>query len=425
MQRSAKFVRYLREFGYEPVVVTGPGAAADQRWTPRDDSLTDDVPPDTVVRRLPTMPSGSVGARRRLERWTPLRSAFERWWVEGLVETGRDAGRGVDVVYASMSPFETAEAAAQLSRALGVPWVADLRDPWALDEMTIFPTVAHRLAEKRRMRRALSSAAAIVMNTREAARAVVEAFPELSTRLAEPIPNGYDAADFAGPTAARASSLFRIVHTGYLHTEHGLRHREASPLRRALEGTTPGVDFLTRSHVYLLEGLAALLARRPELQSRMEVVLAGVLSPADENVVQQFAHRELVRTPGYVPHRATVELIRTADLLFLPMHDLPAGGRARIVPGKTYEYLASGRPILAAVPDGDARDLLGAFDQVTLCRPADASAIAAAIEAALLAGRDDNASAVPAGAERFERRQQTRTLAQTFDSVLSASRSVD
>ena len=44
--------------------------------------------------------------------------------------------------------------------------------------MTIFPTVAHRLAEKRRMRRALSSAAAIVMNTREAARAVVEAFPE-------------------------------------------------------------------------------------------------------------------------------------------------------------------------------------------------------------------------------------------------------
>jgi glycosyltransferase involved in cell wall biosynthesis len=425
VQRSAKFVRYLREFGYEPIVVTGPGAAADQRWTPRDDSLTDDVLPATDVRRLPTMPSGSVGARRRLERWTPLRSPFERWWVEGLVETGRDAGRGVDVVYASMSPFETAEAAAQLSRALGVPWVADLRDPWALDEMTIFPTVAHRFAEERRMRRALSSAAAIVMNTREAARAVVETFPELSTRLAEPIPNGYDAADFAGATAARASSRFRIVHTGYLHTEHGLRHREANPLRRALERTTPGVDFLTRSHVYLLQGLAALLARRPELQSRMEVVLAGVLSPADDNVVQQFAHRELVRTPGYVPHRATVELIRTADLLFLPMHDLPAGRRSRIVPGKTYEYLASGRPILAAVPDGDARDLLGAFGQVTLCRPADASAIAAAIDAALVAGRNDRASAVPAGAERFERRQQTRTLAQTFDSVVSASRSVD
>lgn len=422
MQRSAKFVRYLREFGYDPVVVTGPGAAAGARWTPRDDSLTEDVPPDTDVRRLPTMPPRSVGARRRLERWTPLRSPFERWWVEGLVETGRNAGRRIDVVYASMSPFETAEAATRLSRELGVPWIADLRDPWALDEMTVFPTVAHRLAEKRRMRRALSSAAAIVMNTPEAARTIVEAFPELSLRLADPIPNGYDAADFSGSTAERADSRFRIVHTGYLHTEHGLRHRKAGRLRRALDGTTPGVDFLPRSHVFLLAGLTALLARRPELQSRIEVVLAGVLSPADEEIVEQFAHRELVRLPGYVPHRTTVELIRAADLLFLPMHDLPAGRRARIVPGKTYEYLASGRPILAAVPDGDARDLLSDFDHVTLCRPADSSAIAAAIEAAFDSGRVDRPSTVPVGAERFERRQQTKALAQTFDRVL-ASRS--
>lgn len=419
MQRSAKFVRYLREFGYDPVVVTGPGADAGARWTPRDDSLADDVPPDTEVRRLPMVPPASAGARQKLERWTPLRSPFERWWVEGLVEAGRDAGRGVDVVYASMSPFETAEAAGRLSSGLGVPWVADLRDPWALDEMTVFPTAAHCSAERRRMRRALSSAAAIVMNTREAARAAVAAFPELSTRLTAPIPNGYDAGDFAGPPAERTDSRFRIVHTGYLHTEHGLRHRDAGRLRSALGGTTPGVDFLTRSHVYLLAGLAALLARRPELEARIEVVLAGVLSPADEEIVEQFAHRELVRSPGYVPHRATIELIRTADLLFLPMHDLPPGRRARIVPGKTYEYLASGRPILAAVPDGDARDLLGAFDRVTLCRPADSSAIAAAIEAALDSGRTARSSMAPDGARRFERRQQTRALAQVFDSVLA------
>jgi glycosyltransferase involved in cell wall biosynthesis len=419
VQRSAKFVRYLREYGYEPIVVTGSGAAA-ARWTPLDDSLAGDVPPGTDVRRLSTAPPGSVGARRRLERWTPLLSPFERWWIDGLVETGLDAGRGVDVVYASMSPFETAEAAARLSRALGVPWVADLRDPWALDEMTVFPTRAHRLAERRRMRRALSSAAAIVMNTREAARATVDAFPELSTRLAEPIPNGFDAADFKDPPIVRGDSRFRIVHTGYLHTEHGLRHRNAGRLRRALGGTTPGVDFLTRSHVYLLDALAALLVRRPELRSRIEVVLAGVLSPADEAIVEQFAHRELVRLPGYVPHRATVELIRAADLLFLPMHDLPTGRRARIVPGKTYEYLASGRPILAAVPDGDARDLLSGFDQVTLCRPVDSSAFAAAIEAAVDLGRVDRSSTIPIGVERFERRQQTKALAQTFDSVLAA-----
>ena len=61
--------------------------------------------------------------------------------------------------------------------------------------------------------------------------------------------------------------------------------------------------------------------------------------------------------------------MRSADLLFLPMHDLPPGRRAGLVPYKTYEYLAAERPILAAVPDGDARDILSRVSHATLCRP--------------------------------------------------------
>ena len=58
------------------------------------------------------------------------------------------------------------------------------------------------------------------------------------------------------------------------------------------------------------------------------------------------------------------------------MQDLPPGRRATIVPQKTYEYVASGRPILAAVPDGDARDLLAEAGNARLCRPDDVSAMA-------------------------------------------------
>ena len=62
-------------------------------------------------------------------------------------------------------------------------------------------------------------------------------------------------------------------------------------------------------------------------------------------------------------------MIRAADLLLLPMHDLPNGNRARLVPCKTYEYLASGRPILAALPEGDARDLLAGNRRSTSAAP--------------------------------------------------------
>ena len=63
--------------------------------------------------------------------------------------------------------------------------------------------------------------------------------------------------------------------------------------------------------------------------------------------------------------------MRSADLLFLPMHDLPEGTRAGLIPYKTYEYLGARRPILAAVPDGDVRDMLAPLERVWLVRPAD------------------------------------------------------
>src|SRR5262249_58053411 len=78
---------------------------------------------------------------------------------------------------------------------------------------------------------------------------------------------------------------------------------------------------------------------------------------------------------GTRPHEEPLRLVRPAAALFLPLHGLPRGGRPTILPAKLYEYLASGRPILAAVPDGDARDLLDGVDWAVLCTPDDVDGI--------------------------------------------------
>ena len=116
--------------------------------------------------------------------------------------------------------------------------------------------------------------------------------------------------------------------------------------------------------------------------------------------------------------------MRSANLLFLPMHDLDPGRRASIVPGKTYEYLAAGPPILAAVPDGDARDFLEAAGHALLCRPNDVGAMSRAVEERLdgfLRGEPAPSADVSA-IQMFERRRLAETLAATFDEVLAHRR---
>lgn len=409
MQRTVKFVKHLGQLGYAATVVTGP-ERADIHWAPPDPALGDEVPSE--VRVLRADDSQPPPGRTRMQRLLRLPAQLETWWRLEAARLGRTVLEDVDLVYASMSPFGTAAVAETLACESARPWIADLRDPWALDEWTVYPTALHKVLERRTMRRELRGAAAIVANTPEAARVLAGQFPELGSSRLVTIPNGWDREDFDGGVPARGDDRFRIVYTGYTHVDAGRRHHSRRPFRTLLGGAVRGLDVLARSHVFLLEALERLEQLDPDLAGRVEVHLAGAASPSAEPQSSHVVHH------GYLPHRAAVRLMRSADALFLPMHDLPRGVRSRTVPGKTYEYLAAGRPIVAALPDGDARDLLEGLPNVWLCRPRDIDAIATALREIGRAGSVPPPA--PEVLERFERRQLAVRLAALFDEVLDA-----
>lgn len=417
-QRPLKLSIYLPELGYMPTVVTSGGATAD-RWAPEDETLVPEIPPQIDIRRVPAMtePETSSRWRGRAERFLGASSPWARNWVDESVRLGVEACAGADLIYVWMQPYVSAEAGVLLSRKLGKPWVADLGDPWALDEMMAYPSALHRRLDERRMARSLGTAAAIVMSTQEAVERLRSRLPALADRPLLAIPNGFDAADFAGPGPSRDDRTFRIVHTGYLHTELGQEFRDTRTLRRLLRGSVPGLDILTRSHVVLVEAIGRLLREDPALEGILELHLAGVLTDADREVA---ARCPVAKLHGYRSHAESIELMRGANLLFLPMQNLPPGVRATIVPGKTYEYLASGTPILAAVPEGDARDILAEAGNALLCRPDDAQALARELRAAIERWRLGQPGQEPdrAVVARFEYRHLATRLANVFDEVL-------
>ena len=110
----------------------------------------------------------------------------------------------------------------------------------------------------------------------------------------------------------------------------GRRHRAAGRMRRLLGGAVPGVDFLSRSHVYLLEAVAGVLEDDPTLAGAVEVHLAGVFSGADRDV----AARTRSSAARVRAASETIALLRSAEALFLPMHELPGRDPCRPRPSQ-------------------------------------------------------------------------------------------
>ncbi len=421
VQRSQKFVRYLPAQGFNPIVVTGPGASVD-RWSPKD-AASENGFAGKIYRAAGSVPGDKNRWNARFRNWLGLSSPFSQWWIEAAAGAVPESLDGAKLIFATMSPFCTAVLAGQLSQRAGIPWIADLRDPWALDEMQIYPSGIHRRLELKRMERLLSGAAGIIMNTPEAGAAFRSALPSLAGKPMVTITNGFDAADFNGEATPRADAKFRLVHTGYLHTELGLKLQKKLWFHEALGGIEPGIDILTRSHIYLLKAIELWIAGRSEVARDLEIVFAGVTSAGDKAAVANSAVAGFIRFTGYVPHAESVQLIRTANILFLPMHNLPTGRRSRVVPGKTYEYMATGRPILAAVPGGDARDFLQKSGSAFLCKPDDVPGMIQALDRAYSIWKSGQPPANPNREfiNNFDRRKLTEDLAQFFHRILEST----
>ncbi len=397
-QRSLRFVEHLPLFGIRPTVLTD-AAAASPGSDPDAAGARVEFPGDITIARTP-WPAGAHPGRSAAE-------ARRMDLASRLIEK-----RALEAIFVSMSPFSDASFAARLSARHGIPWIADLRDPWALDEFQVYRSRWHRQRAFRTMRRALVSASLIVMNTPEAAATLTLAFPEFAGRTIS-VTNGFDADLLVPPGGGRRDEFFRIVHSGFFQSPAGVRQRRQTPQYRLLGRVESGIEILPCSHYYLLQALAQWQAEDPQVDRHVRLVLAGEPRPLDREFLAHSPVATLARFAGHLPPAESAELVRNADLLFLPMHKLPPGRRATIVPPKLYEYLASGRPILAAVPQGDARDMLAQAGTGLICEPDDVGQMIRHLRRQLrlwLAG-ETPARFDLAYVSQFESRELTRQLA--------------
>ncbi|MEP7274661.1 MAG: glycosyltransferase family 4 protein, partial [Acidobacteriota bacterium] len=433
VQRVTKHVKFLREFGYEPIVVTvtpedygGPS----ELKMPIDYSLVADLPEGIEVHRVPSrQPFRFLGRLRRL-RLDYLREFLflpdtALSWIRPVLRTAREIAkrRTIDVIYTSVKPHSVAVTGWLLKRALGKPWVLDFRDPWTQYFLATFPSRLHFWIEQRLERFLLKRADHIITITPTARQNLLEWCPFLSPEKVSCITNGYDEEDFDAEAGRRRSpnGHFRMVYAGVFcgapapvgAERERLPERLWRQLRRRLAYSPRQFDRLTHSPKFLLDAIRELFEERPELRGRIKLLHIGPFDENNERYVRDLGLEEAIEAPGYVSHDEAVELVSRADALFFCLADSPSGERNDCVPQKVYEYLGSRRPVLALAPEGDARDFLSRAGTALICQPRDLPGIKAGV-LALAEG-----SFVPAANDEFirtfRRKDLTRKLATIFD----------
>jgi glycosyltransferase involved in cell wall biosynthesis len=284
------------------------------------------------------------------------------------------------------SPLESAHLAGAALQHRGVPWVADLRDGWRFEA----PREEWPLGVQRRFDDALER---YVVRSADAVVTVSEPLAaDLRCRhgiAVETITNGFDPDDGEGgaatPPATTTPGKLVLAHTGGLGRERTLRP--------------------------VLEGLARIAQEEPGLADRVELVLAGTQTAAEQELYATPAFAPFVRHVGFVPRPASIALQRAADVLVL----VTSGSRTGEATGKLFEYLAAGRPILVLGAGSAAGSIVTGASAGLAIPTQDARAAEQALRTILAGG-------LPAPAAEARARFAYPALAARYEDLLESVR---
>ncbi len=336
VQRWVKFVKYLPDEGWEPVVWAPEGAD----YPSLDPSFEAEVPSSVEVLRGPIwepyaayrkltgakstevteISSGPKSFKQRLSLWIRANCFVPDprvGWVRPSVKRLRKylKEHPVDAIVTTGPPHSVHRIGLRLHRELGIPWVPDFRDPWSrmyyLKYLPMTPLARRRLCAMEQ--EVLDSCSTVLACT----PLVQEEFQAQTRTPVANITNGYDEEDFIGP-APVADGHFNLVHTG-------LFAADGNPLA-------------------LWKVLGELAAAEPGLREALRIRLVGKV---DREVLEALSAAGLeanVVALGPMNHADAVREQRGATVLLLPLRNDPQ--YRPILPGKLFEYLAARRPVL-------------------------------------------------------------------------------
>lgn len=351
--RCLKFVKYLREFGWEPVVFT----AENPSYQFLDYTNEKDIPEGLEIHKVPIFEpinlfkklSGrkinqplqnitSNSAKKKtmidtLGMWVRgnffIPDARYRWikpsvkYLENYLENHK-----IDAILTDGPPHTNTVIGLKLSKKFNIPWLADFQDPWTQVDYYDKLYIGKRADRKHK---------ALEQDVFRIAKKITIASPtwkhdleSIGAKNVDVIYYGFDEPEFAN---------FKTIPTEKFVFFHG------------------GLLGEDRNPISFLNALSKLLVEFPNLRSQVEIKLAGEVDHAVRESIRVTDLESITTYMGMIPRQQVLQEYASASMLLLPINKASnAKGR---IPGKLFEMLRTGKPILVFGPnDGDVKSIV-------------------------------------------------------------------
>jgi len=424
--RPLKFTKFLPSYGWKPYVVTPK-----KNINPLDYSLIRDIPGEVSVSEVFSLDPANLKAilwmkhkhgYRGKVRYSFLKTLLKVYsiiyyravivdWHDGWIPFGFIKAKevvskeNIDLIYVDMEPPSSSIIGLLLKRTTGKPLVIDYHDPW-----TTSVYAKHNKGIRKRIAEVLEHRILTFANKVTAGKAIIisdimEKFSDIDKRKFLTINSGYDPDDFMGLEKSK-KSRFVITYTGKLSEKF---------------------YYSPESFLY---ALGELIKEKKIPEDDVTVIFAGSVSSRYQSrfqsLVKDLNLENIVVSTGSVDHRKCAEYQINSDVL-LYIIESPEGKEVSYefsgaLPSKLYEYIYTGNPIMAIVPQGVEADIIKRTRAGFVAEPNDVNSVKGLLYELYERYRRGTLRIDPDQQEvsKYDRKILTGKLAHVFDEILRA-----
>ena len=339
VQRTLKFVKYMKQFDWEPTVITSDEGG----YFAYDESLLNEIENQKIkvirVGRKSNTNKTHVSRKLPGEFYRRIKNKIGQslfvpdtkinWAKKALKVAEKLVAKDIyHALFISGPPFSIFNTFRKIHSHYRIPLVVDYREAWYENYNSFYPTPFHRILQKKMEYKTLKAAEGIVVSNRKIKENLISNYKFLTFNDIRIITNGFDPEDFNDINAIpKNNTRMRILYSGIFSVYN-----------------TPE---------YFFNAFKLLTVEQPDIAKNIELHFVGFLRKENQKLIRKLNLQEFVYDHGYVTHNEALSKLISSDVVWITVADKKL--HTSILPGKIYEYFAAKKPLLSCVPDGAAK----------------------------------------------------------------------